>query len=410
MKTLRLLPLIVTGLYAQWHLELFEKGSQLYDETRDKTIEIYRTTLQNFSDDEANLTFEQKHRRALRRAWSDTFDDIDKAARTVSERDTLPDSAWFQKDRQDATEELHALFETIVENLAGVGLRKEQEKLASLRQRIADNEETIAHYREAKIGAPIQSTLATTKKEYDEKIAALQNENRYLRNDIVVLKREFARYFANIGITLNERQVDVLLTRIDGNDLIRLTMVMDTLGYITRQLGRLMKESGESLKEAKRYYGMHEVLLELTLYLQRQYIDRCNNLYLAKLNDIQKRTQDTMEETLRLMREEEDPERLNAYKHNYEALKETLQTAKRYEIDLIESRDSVQHAMRITEKNLRLARNTYKTVTLSSELYDLIVQSQELFHKIGQIQLPKIIPFDNLQIKKRYNELTQKIK
>ncbi len=408
MKSIRSFPFLIVGLYAQWDLNILQRGEKLYDETREKTIEIYRNTLESFVDE--NLSVKRLRERHFKEAWNRSLEDIAEAADIAQQMRMLPDSAWLRRDKQDAKEELHTLFENIVDALIGKNLRKEQDKLAEIKRHIAENDAKIARYKEAKIGAPVKSVVYTTKSEYDEKIEALKEENKALRKDIAYLKKRFADYFAHMGISLDAEQVDVLLTRVDGEDLIRLTSVLDTLGYITRQLGKLMKESGESLDLAKRYYAMHEVLLELTLYLQQHYVDRCNDVYLAKLDSIKKQTADTIEKTLLLIKEEEDSDRRAIYKRNLEALRLTLETAKRYEIDLVRSRDAVQKAMQTTRKNLQVAQNTYETVTLSSELYDLISKNRTLFKKIGQIQLPQIIPFDNLQIKKRYNEITQKLR
>ena len=46
-------------------------------------------------------------------------------------------------------------------------------------------------------------------------------------------------------------------------------------------------------------------------------------------------------------------------------------------------------------------------VLLSSDLYSLISESQTMFNTITKIQIPHIVPFQNIQIQKRYKELTK---
>jgi hypothetical protein len=67
------------------------------------------------------------------------------------------------------------------------------------------------------------------------------------------------------------------------------------------------------------------------------------------------------------------------------------------------------NAQNIARKNMQLAHNTYKTVVLSADLYALISENQNLFSEISRIQVPNIIPFENMQIEKKYNELTKLI-
>jgi len=57
--------------------------------------------------------------------------------------------------------------------------------------------------------------------------------------------------------------------------------------------------------------------------------------------------------------------------------------------------------------NLKVSQNTYETVSLNADLYDLISESQEMFVTVSRIQVPDIVPFENVQIRKKYKELTQ---
>jgi hypothetical protein len=73
------------------------------------------------------------------------------------------------------------------------------------------------------------------------------------------------------------------------------------------------------------------------------------------------------------------------------------------------SKARMQEAQEHTKKNLLLAENTFSTVSLSSGLYNLIRQSQMMFDKISRIQIPQIVPFENMQIEQKYKELTKQI-
>jgi len=294
--------------------------------------------------------------------------------------------------------------------LVGQRVKEDQDAIAALRHKIDENRQMILLYREKRIGAPQSSVLHTTKSEYDKKIEALKEENRIWQNDIRIRKERLQKRFADIGVTLSLDQVDVLLARVDGNDIIQMAMVMDTLKYITRQIEKLMKQSSEELKQAKRYYGMHQVLLELIVYMQQQYIDRCNNVYIPKVRSIIRQAEGMIIHTETLKRQEEDRRRAAVYARNIEALKWTLKVAKQYEADLAASRDRMKEAQKVALANLTLSRNTYETVSLSSDLYALISESQEMFMTVSRIQVPQIVPFDNLQLKRKYQEITQKLK
>ena len=75
-----------------------------------------------------------------------------------------------------------------------------------------------------------------------------------------------------------------MLSRVDGDDIIEISLVMETLKHITNQIMILMKESKEELVQAKKYYGMHQVLLELVVYIQQKYIDKSNTIYILSVS------------------------------------------------------------------------------------------------------------------------------
>ncbi len=404
MRYLTLGIVFVSLAHADWGSTLLQKSAELYDETREKTIQIYEDTL-----DTKPVTHDALRKERLSKAWDSALDELKEGTHYIDELKTAPDSAWIGRDKEAIHEDMDALFDRIIQGLVGGDLGEYKRQMAKLRKQIDANKEKILTYREKRIGAPESSTIYTTKSEYDEKIKALQDENRVFANDMRIVKENLQKSFDDIGVKLSMDQIDVLLTRVDGDDIIQISLMMDTLKYITNQILHLMQESHEELKQAKRYYGMHEVLLELVVYIQQKYIDKCNNVYLVKIQKIINDSRSMIEETKRLQAHEDDPKRIMVYAHNIEALEMTQKAALRYREDLVRSRDKMIEAQKVAKANLKVSKNTYETVSLSADLYDLMSESQQMFAKISKIQVPDIVPFENLQIKEKYKELTDKI-
>jgi predicted nucleic-acid-binding protein len=215
--------------------------------------------------------------------------------------------------------------------------------------------------------------------------------------------------FDEIGVHLSSEQIEVLLARVDGDDIIQIALVMETLKQITAQIMQLMKESGEELKQAKKYYGMHQVLLELVVYIQQKYIDKSNTVYLPRIDKIIADSKQMIEDTKRLRDQEEEYSRRAVYAKNIDALELTLKVAKRYREDLLKARNNMIEAQKISLANLKLSKNTYATVSLSADLYTLISESQTMFEEVSKIQVPSIVPFENMQIRQKYLELTDSL-
>jgi len=408
MKRLSLGLLLCSLLQAEWGFDMLEKSAALYDETREKTIQIYKDTLKTFGSQ--TVTPSEEKAAFRKKAWESVVGELKEGTRYIDRMKRAPEHSWIGEDRSDIQKDLNRLFDRIIKGLVGESMVQDQQKMASCKEEIDANRQMMLHYREKRIGAPQSSTLYTTKSQYDDKIALLKQKNRMLENEMRILKIKLQRRFAEIGVSLSLEQVEVLLTRVDGNDIIRIAMVMDTLKYITLQIQKLMQESGEALKQAKRYYGMHQVLLELVVYIQQQYIDKCNRLYIPKVRKIITQAQQMIDHTKVLKSEEENSKRAMVYAHNIDALKWTMKTARQYEADLAASRDKMKKAQQIALANLRLSQNTYETVSLSSDLYDLISESQEMFMEVSKIQVPDIVPFENSRLKKKYTEITRKIR
>ena len=404
MKRLSLGLILLSSLHADWTSDILKKSAALYDETREKTIQIYKDTLET-----KPLTHQELREKRLEEAWDGVVDDLQKGTHYIDEMQVVPESSWVGRDKEAVQEDMDALLDQIVEGLVGDDLRTYKRQMAKLRKKIDKNKEKILTYREKRIGAPVSSKLYTTKSEYDEKIKALKDENRILENDMRIIKENLRQSFADIGVDLSAAQVDVLLTRVDGDDIIQMTLVMDTLKYVTQQILHLMQESNEELKQARKYYGMHQVLLELVVHIQQKYIDKCNNEYIPKINKIITDSENMIAQTKRLKAQEEDPRRAAVYAHNLKAQAWTLEVAKRYRKDLILSRDKMIEAQKVAFANLKVSKNTYETVSLSADLYALISESQEMFTEVSKIQVPDIVPFENTQLQLKYKELTEKI-
>jgi hypothetical protein len=117
-----------------------------------------------------------------------------------------------------------------------------------------------------------------------------------------------------------------------------------------------------------------------------------------------------MDDTKRLRDKEEDPKVRAIYNINLDAQILTKKVAIRYKDDIIKSKKNMLEAQKISKKNLKLSQNTYQTVMLSANLFNLIKRSQTMFDEVSKIQVPKIVPFQSIQLQEKYRELTEKLR
>ncbi|MBN2825338.1 MAG: hypothetical protein JXQ76_08445 [Campylobacterales bacterium] len=313
------------------------------------------------------------------------------------------------RDKDDIQEEIDEVLNDLMKVLIDDDLLAYKTQIAKIKSKKQIKEIKLAEYKEARITAPIQSYLKRTKSGYDTKIKNTQEEIKNLNEAITSIQIALKKSFHEIGIELSSAQINTLLARANGDDIIQITLIMDILKQITNQIMQLMKSSNESLVQAKRYYGMHMMSLALVVHIQQHFIDKVDNQYIPKVIHIANEADKMIDDTQDLIDDETNLYRHQIYQSNLKSQKLTLKVAQLYKEDLINSKEKLKLAQERAKKNLQVAYNTYSTVSLSSGLYDLIAQSQLMFNEISRIQIPSIIPFENIQIEQKYKELTNKI-
>ncbi|SFZ98535.1 hypothetical protein MNB_SV-5-1518 [hydrothermal vent metagenome] len=401
MKFLYISICLVTLLSADWTSDIVEKSNKIYNETKDKTILLYKENTQAVP-----LSKDEK----MAKVWDSVYPDIEKSTEYIDKFNNAPESAWIGEDKEDIQKEINERFEMIINALIEDDLLVYKTKMNSLKKKISENKSNILKYREKRVGAPKSSSIYTTKSDFDDKISETKKENIILKNEIRIIKDKLKNNFKEIGVNLSSEQIDLLLTRVDGDDIIQISLVMKTLENITNQIMLLMKESKEELTQAKKYYGMHQVLLEMVVYIQQRYIDKCNNVYIPKIDKMIVDSASMMENTKRLKNLEEDTRRRAVYDHNLKAQALTNEVSILYKKDIISSKNKMIEAQKIAKDNLTLSKNTYETVMLSADLFALIEESKLMFEEVSKIQVPNLVPFENIQMEQKYKELTASLK
>jgi len=393
----------VTLVQADWKSDMLEQSTSLYQNAKEKTVKFY----QEFKP----ATLDQEERRKADRnlLLESLLPQLEKGLEYTNKLEKAPESAWIASDKKDIQKDINKVFDTIINTLINDDFLSYKREINLLYREIKQNKKSMVSFREKRLSAPLQSNIKTTKADYTEKIKALQEENRYHKARIGIIKEKLIQQFSEIGVNLTSAQINVLLTRVDGDDIIQMALMMDLLKHITQQIMVLMKENNEDLSYAKKYYGLHLVTLELIVYIQQKYIDKVNTDYIPKIDAIIFEAKKMVTETKHLAAADMSQRRKEIYEKNQEAQELTARVATRYRQDLANTKISMLNAQRITRKNLQLARNTYKTVVLSADLYALISESQTMFSEVSKIQVPQIVPFENMQIQKKYYELTKLI-
>ncbi len=360
-------------------------------------------------DDSKSLFSSEEPASEFGQMWEEIRPTLDEILLLEDRHETLPDDAWIGMDKAENQSEINLLLDEAIKILGISETAKMRQRINGYEEKIHATKLMIAEYRQARLSAPQKSTWKTTVAGYNEKIKEEQTRIQTYQSEIIKLKQSFGEQLSKIGLYLTDEQLDLLLSSVVGDEIIQGSIVYDNVKQINQKLMVLIKETGEDITIAKRYYGLHVVLLNILHYMQQTFISRIDDLYMPKIKQIVTDTQQLRLETDNLLRNQHETNRREHLQANSGAQALTLQTAELYKKHLRSQRSKIVKARNKTREDLDVAKNTYKTVTLSGKLVTLLHSSQNAFDTLLNIQIPDLLVFENLQMKQEFATLTKKL-
>jgi len=376
-----------------------EKADEWWQQSRETADEAWGSTRHYLSSDEPDR---------FTRMWEEVLPTLEETLALEERHDSLPRSAWFGEDQASNRAAIDKLLDQAVAVLSTSDVQQYRERIRLLRGEIAKARADIDEYRRRRVSAPTDSLIKKTVAGYDEAIAAREEDIRRYEKDVSEIKRRLAEELRAIGLMLSDEQVELLLSTVVGDNLIDLGIVFDNVKAITQQLERLVDESGEDLKSARRYYGMYVILLESLHQMHVQVEQAIAGRYIPQIDAIADRARELSGETRALMRT--SPEKRALLSANLEAQELTARAAGVYRDYLNEQGRQVTAARVALEKDIAAAWNTYETVRVSGELVGLVQASRSLLDGLLERQVPTLRPFENLQMRQEFEKLTDRLR
>jgi len=390
--------------------------SALTEEMPDSEISV--TTPSNQPIEKSEETFpklipsttETEINEQLPSIWQKTYPRLEKLITLQDQHEQLPQSAWFSTDKASNQEKINELIE---ESLNILGISSAQEYTKTIRQledRMIKARQTISEYREQQRSAPKESYLKTTIKQYDDKIKQLEQEIAVDTQKIAQKKQDIVEQLNKMGINISREHVETLLASIIGDKTIEMSVIFSHVKAINDELSKLMIANKEDTQAARRYYGMYTILLKMLITMQQEFIRTIEQQYLPQIQHKIKENQKLMADTQQLLNETFEDHRRIIYEKNLESQKLIAQTADLYQIHLTHQVEKVRQIMANLGKDWALAMNTYQTVKISGELVEMIRFSNQQFNTLANLQIPPLMPFENLQMKLEYEKLTTELR
>jgi len=116
------------------------------------------------------------------------------------------------------------------------------------------------------------------------------------------------------------------------------------------------------------------------------------------------------QESRQLLHSENNQAQRSVLQNNLQAQQLTLKVAKLYAQQLGNQKAKVVEALNRAKSDYRVAKNTFDTVKLSAELIRLMKTNEASFNALMNIQIPEIVPFQNIEMQKKFEELSGLLK
>lgn len=283
-------------------------------------------------------------------------------------------------------------------------------RIRSIRENIKNFENEKVKLNEKLIFAPKKSSLLKSSK--DDLKNEIENLDKLIsKSKIIIDELEFdlKRKMNNLGIKLTREQIRVMTTRIDGDDLARSFAIFDVTKQISNTLSKIMIKNSFSSSASVKYYGTYVVLSEILGFNQRQYINKIENIYLPGLEKIKEDIEETIEFTEESLEDSKIEQNRNILLSNIKSNKFTLDVLNKYKLILLNQTKSLKVALKRTNEQITVAYSTYDTAVNSANLVNIINQTQDTFNKIMNMQLPNIIPFENIELEQKFQEISNQL-
>ncbi len=331
--------------------------------------------------------------------WEHITPKLESALRLHDQHQDLPDSAWLSRDKKSNQQAIDSLLDETVDILAISHTQGFRQRILKLQQQIQQDKNDIETLQKKKV-------TAAKPEDYVKKIEEIQHKISQQQKEIEWLKQQYSKELSGIGLTLDQEQLDFLLSIIVGDDVIKINIAFHNVKILTEKLENLTNESGEEIEIARKYYGMYTVLLRVLNSLYNQVIAEIDQTYFPKIQNLMQRAEQLLEQTRAIKRTKDNREVLSA---NMRAQKLTMQAAKAYYNYLVMQRNDVIKVRDKLELDLQTANNTYATVQICGELLGMMRFAPQLCGTLVEPKLPVLRTFENYELQNEFAKLTQKL-
>ena len=345
--------------------------------------------------------------------WGSLTETLSDALSLRDRQETLPASSWFGADRTSNARKIDELLDRALEILAQGRAGDLRRQALELRSEIPKLRLEADGLRNQRISAPESSRLpwVRTRAKIDERLSELDGEIADRERALSAVNAQLAEALRDLGLQLDDRQIDILLSSVTGDDLLQNAVVFSNVRAMVEKLAELSREDRDNLEINRRYSGLYLVLNDLLIHTQEELVRRIDGEYKPRLGEIGREAEALRKEALaKASQAGYSDSQKKSFALNAESNAMTLRVAELYTRLLDSQRKGILDNLADLRRSRDLAENTYRTVRSSGDLRNLIRSGLELFDSIHALSMPEILPFENEAIRRECEEINKRLR
>lgn len=345
--------------------------------------------------------------------WGSLTETLSDALSLRDRQETLPASSWFGADRTSNARKIDELLDRALEILAQGRAGDLRRQALELRAEIPKLRLEADGLRNQRISAPESSRLpwGRTRAKIDERLSELEGEIADRERALSAVNAQLAEALRGLGLQLDDRQIDILLSSVTGDDLLQNAVVFSNVRAMVEKLAELSREDRDNLEINRRYSGLYLVLNDLLIHTQEELVRRIDGEYKPRLGEIGREAEALRKEALaKASQAGYSDSQKKSFALNAESNAMTLRVAELYTRLLDSQRKGILDNLADLRRSRDLAENTYRTVRSSGDLRNLIRSGLELFDSIHALSMPEILPFENEAIRREFEEINKRLR
>ena len=345
--------------------------------------------------------------------WSKAMPKLEQALELFERGETLPESKIFGADKQSNNAKYEKLLNEVFDILLDSEFHASRGEYRSLEGRIDKSEQKIAELRKERIGAPEKSWIPfrQTRSKIDKEVDELKEDIARFRKEKEAIRSSMVAALSAMGVSVDGARLDILLASVSGDDVIALLLAADSIKKINLQIVELLRKGEGSIHMARKYTGIHMVLVDIYLHAHHDVLEKIASEYSPRLDAITNSAQILKKQAEQMLAGTPggDGQR-QVLETNVKANERTVQTASLYREYLRTQQNKLRISAEKLKNDLSVARNTYQTVKTGGDLISLINISLRTLEGVFGFALPDLSTVYDQEVLKEFERITGQIR